>query len=194
MSWPSLPRGMLHDVQVWLAVLNNFDGYVPLDARAASPIALASDAFGQGDLAGIGGWFHLVGEPRLQSEVWWFSENYTKADAEWCLGDKPFQLVISALELLAAVVLIKLLGKRTSASILQLQLRVETDSLVAVHAQHRWYSPTQPLNSLLKELALFILRHDAAVNLVHIPGTVNTWADKLSRGHCADFDPAKRIR
>ena len=110
------------------------------------------------------------------------------------LGPGPLQLSISALELIAATALVKVFASRASSSEMELCLELSSDSAVATYAQHRWYSPVSTLNDILKELALVVLRYDAALMISHVPGVENVWADSLSRGDVSKFDPKKRIR
>ena len=148
---------MVADVQFWLMVLNTFDGQVPLEARNPHPASLASDACGRGDLAGIGGWFFAQGEPSDPMQVHWFSEQFHVDELKWILGQGPLQLAISALELLAALVLVKCFGAQSSGSDIQLRLTLHTDSMVALGARHRWYRGTESLNDILEDLALTVL-------------------------------------
>lgn len=61
------------------------------------------------------------------------------------------------------------------------------DSMTAVLAWRKGDSPDPHISELIRTLLFIAATHDFNMNVVHVPGLMNTYADMLSRGQVPDF-------
>ena len=158
---------------------------VPLVITAVPGLA-AADAFAEGKNAGLGGWWLVDGAPLSPGHIKYFSIQLHWDDLPALFrpaDSNDLQSCISALEALAQLVLLSCRCEDgLSPEVGWIALRQSCDNLGLVCSTAKGLSLKQPLASVLQSTALFALQRRVSLQLRHIAGERNDWADALSRG------------
>lgn len=162
-----------------------------------------SDACAEPDLVGVGGWW-VPGQPFAsdletlsESEVSWFAEEVDLKRLPFADRLRPIVFtephrVISAIEMLGLLILVRLRGK--TDVVVTAPVSQQTDSMVCKHITKKWYTSSEPLCFVIQELAWACTNSRIELHVGHVRGLSNVWADDLSRMRLDKFDPAKRVR
>ena len=149
----------------------------------------------------IGGWWapaSALSSDLDQSRMRWFS---TPVD----VSRLPFaselslevllepQRLISMLELLALLVLLRERGGECCDQVVTLPVSQETDSMVAKHITKKWYTSADSIAPVIQELAFHCSSTRVELHVGHVPGVINQWADDASRDVLHSFNPALRV-
>ena len=185
----------------WVRIFRLNRWVVPCERLVVSSVPARSDACAEPDMVGIGGWWHPNPNVSLeevdQAEVHWFHEPVSVARLPFSHLLKPQQLtepyrIIAALELLAILVLLVL--RQATSQVVSAVVSQETDSMVCRFATKKWFSAKEPIASILQELAWLCSSSRVELHIGHVAGVSNEWADDLSRGRLARFNPSNRHR
>ena len=121
----------------------------------------------------------MVRPGQALSEARWFVHQVEEASFP-VQSDKKSSY-ITPCELLALVVALRLWSSDLRQGRIDLCLTPDSDSLCACFASQRWYSASQNLARVLKELSLLCLQESVSVCPRHLPGNQNVLADGISR-------------
>ena len=179
----------------------------PTDVAPQERLLVRTDACAAGEFAYIGGWCGTLAE-RKANQVKWFLFRVPFQFFEHELSGKSdkasaLQRIISALEVLGVAVGVALFGSVLSCGTHAFSIaHLESDSMVAVGAAVRWYSPSAAMCTALIRLAEASVFHQIRPAVSHCPGRLNVLADAISRAPVeaakADFvrgrlDPCRRV-
>ena len=98
--------------------------------------------------------------------------------------------------MLAQVGLLKMRNLQSHRGQMKIAIHHESDNLAVTAACNKLFTMTQPLSNFLRLLVLTAQQLHFEVNLAHVPGKLNDWADGLSRGDESViklFSPEKRF-
>lgn len=158
------------------------------------PGMAASDASASKEgRAGVGGWIDFVTPPSKQRAMW-FSVELDKAVHEWAWAKQgePHR-VISTLEMLGVLLLIRLLssvGLRGRHCVVNFAGII--DNLGDAFAFLKQYSKKAPQAYMHMEMSHLCAREGITPQLSHTPCEHNAWADELSKGELAGWNPERR--
>ena len=143
----------------------------------------AAAARADGDLVGIGGWMVT------SSALVWFGETWTVSELRhyWPFLTKKAQTYIASFETLAQLVLIQAAHYRLRYQHASFKLPSGSDNTAAEAGSNTLFSTAWPLSYFLRLTAGWAYRHGVALQVSHISGKVNTWADELSRENLSRF-------
>ena len=152
----------------------------------------AADACAERSTVGIGGWIIT------KSHVAWFSETWTMTDLRqtWPFLTKTAQSYISSFEALAQFALLQTAYRLVQHSHYQFSLPTGSDNTAAESSLNKLFTTTWPLCHFLKAVASWAHAKGIALQVSHIPGKKNDWADELSRNNLHRFQhrPGQRVR
>ena len=143
----------------------------------------AADAYATSSKAGIGGWFLLAEENNSPVEAFWFSEDLDVTDfpAAWDMK-YDLQKYIASLELLAQLALLWARAGLAPSRSQAVALRHFSDNTPTEGAVNRLYSSSAPMKWFVQCFASWCEILNVEVQISHIQGESNIWADGLSRG------------
>ena len=174
-----LPDRLKDDLKFWWWIIHQMPAVLKTQIPSlCSQFVIRTDA--RSTPPSIGGW---CGSPFANdiSQVRWFQYDIPSNFFDIICPIDDLEKRISVLELLAIVVGYRLWSSNVKSSSVSHKLSIDTDSMVSNHAICAWKSKTEPMVSLLKELSISIVKHDISVDIQHIPGDTNDWADGISR-------------
>jgi hypothetical protein len=157
----------------------------------------AADAFAEGESWGIGGWWLPSNSCSLKPlNINWFSQTGTRQDLPaWFTKDAgDLQSIIAALEALAQLVLMtcRCKGKENHPNF-TLVLKQLCDNQGVVGASAKALSNKPPLSHVLQATSHHAVHSHVALQVQHVAGIRNAWADSLSRGSSQDPDFWKEL-
>ena len=154
----------------------------PTPARFLVPFAgeAATDASATPTQAVVGGWVSSS-FPAAKSSAQWFCIVLDRQRFWWVwsrAGDP--RRVVGALELLAHVFLVRMLGPRARGAHIRSRLGVSTDNQGNAFASMKEYSRRLPSAAVHMELAAAERASSFALEVSHVRREHNTWADQLT--------------
>ena len=176
----------------WLRNTLEYSPTAPLSDPPCLPCLAAADACAEEDMVGVGGW--LI----TSHAVVWFSEMWSIQDLRltWPFLTKKAQAYISSFEALAQFILLQAAYHRQHHKHATFCLPTGSDNSAAEATLNTLFSTTWPLCHFLRLAAGWAHRHGVALQVSHLPGELNDWADDLSRDRLERFQhrPAERFR
>jgi hypothetical protein len=171
---PSSLRIIQHFIQ-WVTGLSPMK---PLTPKKYWDGEAAADACASGSTCEIGGFVKSA-----MGQVYWFSEIYshsefTQLDIEL---DAEMQRSISAFETLAQIALLFVTSKFFPAHRMPICLKSLSDNSGAESGSNKLWSMTYPLSIFLERMCLLSAMLGMEIDVNHIPGSQNIFADDLSR-------------
>ena len=171
-----------------------------LFVKAVSIQALigAADAFTTEADAGLGGWWLPTGCTLAPQNTLWFqiSLQHSNLPAWFCSPQSNMQCRIAALEALAQLVLLILQVQGTAAPQVQsilVQVPQLCDNAGVASLSSKMLSQKNPLSYMLQAIGYFSCKLGVILQVSHIAGVRNIWADMLSRGKVPEgFNMANR--
>ena len=158
---------------------------VHLVEEEAHGVVAAADAFAEGDVAGLGGWWLPPGRDLELANIQYFAFRLKRSDLPaWFCQDHEgkqvpsLQSCICALEALAP----RLSAGEVKASLGRICVRQQCDNLGVVCSTSKGLSMRRPLSFVLQASAVLCMRERVNLRVSHIAGVRNVWADALSRG------------
>ena len=143
----------------------------------------AADARADGDIVGIGGWIVT------SSSVAWFAESWHMDTVRgwWPFLTKRAQTYIASFEALAQLVLLQAAYSRLRHRHATFKLPSGSDNTAATSGSNTLFTTSWPLSYFLRLTAGWAHTHNVALQVSHISGKINTWADELSRERLGRF-------
>ena len=184
-SDPSCPViKMTRAAQTSLAWLAPRIAAIPTTPLSMPPIlsSLArADAMAEGDQVGIGGWVST------KHSLAWFAEAYTMEEirAFWPFLTKDAQKYIACFETLAQLALAMTAQAHHGHSRLSLCLPTESDNTPTEGGVNKLFTTSWPLSQFLSLVASW--SNGLTIQVSHVAGAHNEWADDLSRGRLHAF-------
>ena len=162
-------------------------------ARFFSPFPgeCAADAKATPTEAVIGGWASLGPHP-TKLECWWFSIKLSRDRFPWVWAKGTPQRIIAALEMLATVFLVRLVGKLTAHSHVTLRLPGLTDNQGNAVILMKEYARRLPVAAVHMELAANCLALGLFPEISHVSRDDNQWADELTNIELDNWMPNRR--
>ena len=150
----------------------------------------ATDAFAEGEDFGLGGW--LISS----TQVAWFSEQFDMTALRRFMPqlNKDAQKYIASFEILAQLGL--LIGAIDHLHFDQMALCIPSasDNTAAESSINRLLSNKEPAATFLQMISQLAWQRNVSLQITHIPGTQNTWADNLSRNKLTQWTHYPRFR
>ena len=175
----------------WLLSLIDRENHIfPIPRPAPVILRAAADAFAEGNRFGIGGWIIT------SSQVCWFSEQFTMPQLQTFLPQltKDPQRYIASFEILAQLALLQMASEHLSCNQLELCIPASSDNTAAESSINRSLSNKQPAAYFLQLISQLAWQKNIWLQITHIPGVQNQWADDLSRDHVKQWLHYPRIR
>ena len=158
----------------------------------------AADAYATEADAGLGGWWLPTGCTLAPQNALWFQISLQHGDlpAWFCSPQSNMQCRIAALEALAQLVLLILQVQETAAPQVQsilVQVPQLCDNAAVASLSSKMLSQKNPLSYMLQAIGYFSCKLGVILQVSHIAGVRNIWADMLSRGRVPEgFNVANR--
>ena len=195
----NVPEDLKLCARTWCDMLRNASPVTPLlPTSIVVELACAADAFAEGDSASIGGWVIPEGLPVNPGNAFWFAAPLTRADFEQFVSmPGNLQKAISSLEAFAQTVLMVMKSKMCPEQFGCQAFAQESDSMSALGAVNKQCSTAWPLAFFVRNFVHWSERLRYQINIRHLPGKENVWADGLSRqdvGTIASFNPERRFK
>lgn len=148
----------------------------------------AADAYAQDTHAGIGCWI-CWGKLSKPSGVYWYSLQLDKSMLpDWWPAPDNLQAAISSFELVAQVGFLNCKHRLRSRSHCTLSVRFLLDSTLAEGAGNKLCSTNPRVGPIVLSLAHWSLIANVSLEVEHISGSDNQWADDLPGGHFSRDD------
>ena len=143
----------------------------------------AADARADGNLVGIGGWIST------STQFAWFAEQWdmTEVRKYWPQLKEAPQKYIACFETLAQLALAMLAKTRMQAKHWRFSLPAACDNTSAEAGINKLFTTTPPLSDFLKLVATWSACNHVSMQITHIAGEFNTWADEMSRNKLHRF-------
>ncbi|OLP82523.1 hypothetical protein AK812_SmicGene36826 [Symbiodinium microadriaticum] len=193
-SDPSCPViKMTRAAQTSLAWLAPRIAAIPTTPLSLPPIlsSLArADAMAEGDQVGIGGWVST------KHGLAWFAEAYTMEEIRtfWPFLTKDAQKYIACFETLAQLALAMTAKAHHGHTRLSLCLPTESDNTPTEGGVNKLFTTAWPLSEFLSLIASWSSANGVTIQVSHVAGAHNEWADDLSRGRLQAFAHRSRDR
>ena len=193
-SDPSCPViKMTRAAQSSLAWLAPRIAAIPTTPLSLPPIlsSLArADAMAEGNQVGIGGWVST------KHGLAWFAETYTMEEIRslWPFLTKDAQKYIACFESLAQLALAMTAKAHLGHTRLSLCLPTESDNTPTEGGVSKLFTTSWPLSEFLSLIASWSSANGISIQVSHIAGAHNEWADDLSRGRLQAFAHRSRDR
>ena len=177
---------MTRAAQTSLAWLAPRIAAIPTTPLSMPPIlgSLArADAMAEGDQVGIGGWVST------KHSLAWFAEAYTMEEIRtfWPFLTKDAQKYIACFETLAQLALAMTAQAHHGHSRLSLCLPTESDNTPTEGGVNKLFTTSWPLSEFLSLIASWSSANGVTLQVSHVAGVHNEWADDLSRGRLQAF-------
>ena len=149
-----------------------------------------ADAMAEGDQVGIGGWVST------KHGLAWFAESYTMEEIRtfWPFLTKDAQKYIACFETLAQLALAMTAKAHLGHTRLSLCLPSESDNTPTEGGVNKLFTTSWPLSEFLSLIASWSSAHGVTLQVSHVAGAHNEWADDLSRGRLQAFAHRTRDR
>ena len=149
----------------------------PLAFPTPTIMRAAADAFADNESFGIGGWIIT------SKSILWFSEQYCMSELRLFQPQltKDAQKYISAFEVLAQLALLMAASDSLHFEQMQVCLPASSDNTSAESSINRQLSTKEPSASFLQWISQWAYQRQICLQISHIPGKENSWADDLSR-------------
>ena len=193
-SDPSCPTiKMTRAAQSSLAWLAPRIAAIPTTPLSLPPLlsSLArADAMAEGDQVGIGGWVST------KHGLAWFAETYTMHEirAIWPFLTKDAQKYIACFETIAQLALAMTAKAHLGHTRLSLCLPSESDNTPTEGGVNKLFTTSWPLSEFLSLIASWSSANGVTLQVSHVAGAHNEWADDLSRGRLQAFAHRTRDR
>ncbi|OLQ03886.1 High mobility group protein B3 [Symbiodinium microadriaticum] len=184
---------MTRAAQTSLAWLAPRIAAIPTTPLSLPPIlsSLArADAMAEGDQVGIGGWVST------KHGLAWFAEAHSMEEirAFWPFLTKDAQKYIACFETLAQLALAMTAKSHHGHTRLSLCLPTESDNTPTEGGVNKLFTTSWPLSEFLSLVASWSSANGVTIQVSHIAGAHNEWADDLSRGRLQAFAHRSRDR
>ncbi|CAE7354462.1 unnamed protein product [Symbiodinium sp. KB8] len=193
-SDPSCPViKMTRAAQSSLAWLAPRIAAIPTTPLSLPPIlsSLArADAMAEGNQVGMGGWVST------KHGLAWFAETYTMEEIRsfWPFLTKDAQKYIACFESLAQLALAMTAKAHLGHTRLSLCLPTESDNTPTEGGVNKLFTTAWSLSEFLSLIASWSSANGISIQVSHIAGAHNEWADDLSRGRLQAFAHRSRDR
>ncbi|CAE7347510.1 unnamed protein product [Symbiodinium sp. CCMP2592] len=151
-----------------------------------------ADAMAEGDRVGIGGWI------TTKQSMAWFAEAWTMEEVRqtWPFLTKDAQRYIACFETLAQLALAMTARERHALSQFSVCLPSQSDNTPSEAGINKLFTTSWPLSQFLQLIASWSSCHGVELQISHVAGAHNQWADDLSRGRLKAFShrPQERVR
>jgi len=177
----------LHEVAAaWSRALAATPTIKQMRGKPKAAESSAADAFAVGTTVGIGGWFAPTGS-KIPEEAYWYRLQFqcNELPPSWDMHAEA-QKDISCYEMLAQTGLLAARARAGCLAPFPVTLSQESDNTAAEASANKLFTTASPLR--------FFVQVNVEVN--HIPGANNVYADGLSRGYpsvITQFDPTKEV-
>ncbi|CAE7765187.1 unnamed protein product [Symbiodinium sp. CCMP2592] len=133
----------------------------------------------EGDRVGIGGWI------TTKQGMAWFAEAWTMEEVRstWPFLTKDAQKYIACFETLAQLALAMTARERHAFSQFSVCLPLQSDNTPSEAGINKLFTTSWPLSQFLQLIASWSSCHGVDLQVSHVAGAHNQWADDLSRGH-----------
>ena len=171
---------------------------IPLYWQMGGALVGAADAYATEADAGLGGWWLPTGCTLAPQNALWFQISLQHGDlpAWFCSPQSNMQCRIAALEALAQLVLLILQVQETAAPQVQsilVQVPQLCDNAAVASLSSKMLSQKNPLSYMLQAIGYFSCKLGVILQVSHIAGVRNIWADMLNRGRVPEgFNVANR--
>ena len=149
-----------------------------------------ADAMAEGNQVGIGGWVST------KHGLAWFAETYTMEEIRtmWPFLTKDAQKYIACFETLAQLALAMTAKAHLGHTRLSLCLPSESDNTPTEGGVNKLFTTSWPLSEFLSLVASWSSANGVTLQVSHVAGAHNEWADDLSRGRLQAFAHRNRDR
>ena len=139
----------------------------------------AADARADGNIVGIGGWISTA------TQFAWFAEQWNMEEVRrhWPQLVEAPQKYIACFETLAQLALAMMAKTRMQAKHWRFALPAACDNTSAEAGINKLFTTTPPLSDFLKLVATWSACNHVSMQITHLAGESNTWADELSRNN-----------
>ena len=143
----------------------------------------AADARADGNTVGIGGWISTA------TQFAWFAEQWDMEELRrhWPQLVEAPQKYIACFETLAQLALAMMAKTRMQAKHWRFALPAACDNTIAEAGINKLFTTTPPLSDFLKLVATWSACNHVSMQITHLAGEFNTWADELSRNRLQRF-------
>ncbi|CAE7572172.1 unnamed protein product [Symbiodinium sp. CCMP2592] len=168
---------------------------IPTTSLSLPPLVAClarADAMAEGDRVGIGGWI------TTKHSMAWFAEAWTMDEVRstWPFLTKDAQKYIACFETLAQLALAMTARERHAFSQFSVCLPSQSDNTPSEAGINKLFTTSWPLSQFLQLIAKWSSCHGVDLQVSHVAGAHNQWADDLSRGRLQAFShrPQERVR
>ncbi|CAE7261995.1 unnamed protein product [Symbiodinium sp. CCMP2592] len=168
---------------------------IPTTSLSLPPLVAClarADAMAEGDRVGIGGWI------TTKHSMAWFAEAWTMDEVRstWPFLTKDAQKYIACFETLAQLALAMTARERHAFSQFSVCLPSQSDNTPSEAGINKLFTTSWPLSQFLQLIASWSSCHGVDLQVSHVAGAHNQWADDLSRGRLQAFShrPQERVR
>ena len=182
--WWVLKEKLIDDIKIWQLLISKRPIWKPKNIfNTPEGFWWRTDAMGDQKWGSMGGWF--VDTPYKDvlpdmKDLHWFEFGFSKGTLLEQFGKTPGRM-ISALELLAVCVMLRIVLESRPGKFAHKVIRCHCDSMVAVLASGTWKAGSPSLNFVLREIAILCIINDVHILPEHLPGDLNVVADAISR-------------
>ena len=174
------------DSRVCLHWLHSCFGHARVVSLRQTPVLhcmAAADARADGDTVGIGGWIST------SSQFCWFAQQWTMSEVRrrYPKLTQPAQTYIACFETLAQLALAMMAKHRLTAKHWKFCLPTASDNTSAEAGTNKLFTTAQPLCDFLQDVAAWSACNHVRLQVTHVAGEKNTWADELSRNKLHRF-------
>ena len=164
----------------------------PLAMPPLLPSLARADAMAEGDQVGIGGWVST------KHSIAWFAESFDMQEIRtyWPFLSKDAQKYIACFETLAQLALAMTAKAYHGQTRLSLCLPTQSDNAPTEGGVNKLFTTSWPLSVFLGLIASWSSANSIHLQVSHVAGAHNEWADDLSRGRLQAFAhrPQERLR
>ena len=172
------------------SILHRKSHIYPLALPTPGVMRAAADAFAEQDSFGIGGWIIT------SKSIVWFSEQFSMSQLRHFRPKltKDAQKYISAFEVLAQLALLMAASQHLHFDQMQICLPASSDNTSAESSINRQLSTKEPTATFLQWISQWAFQDEMSLQISHIPGKDNSWADDLSRNRLSQWMAYPRFR
>lgn len=145
------------------------------------PGVAAADAWARGDSAGLGGWWLREGDSGLNQAFWFHVPLSSDCFPTWMGISGSLQHFIAFFEMLAQLCLLVARATYERKGTGPWLMIHACDNTPSVGAIGKGFSVQEPLCFALQAVAVHASRLQTTLQVFHLPGKQNGWADKISR-------------
>ena len=165
----------------WLHACFGHSRVVSLRQAPVMHCMAAADARADGDTVGIGGWIST------SSDFCWFAQQWSMREVRQHYPKlrKDAQAYIACFETLAQLALAMMAKQRLASKHWKFALPSASDNTSAEAGINKLFTTTEPLCDFLQDVAAWSACNHVRLQVTHVPGEKNTWADELRRNKLA---------